>query len=322
MRDSATAVSFLANLFRPAFARLAPRPAHFLRANGERIDVDIYEPRSERFGTVAMIHGMNSRGHRDPRVLVASQALASVGLRVFAPRLPEVGQAVITMRSVERISDVLHFAATESREPVSVFAPSFSAAMSLIASTREYAGDAVASVFAMGTYSDPETVIRFLLEDPHAHPYGRLIVLKNFLHRAVGPIPEIEAVLNDVIVALGLRRIEEGHYPQLARLPADQRQLVERLLTDHDFRVAHAERMAGNDYDHLLERLSVSRRASAIKGPVTLFHGEGDDVIPPQESIQLAQLLERQGVDVHLDVSPLISHGDRQSFWRERSALM
>ncbi|MEL6544869.1 MAG: hypothetical protein AAFQ82_09595 [Myxococcota bacterium] len=45
-------------------------------------------------------------------------------------------------------------------------------------------------------------------------------------------------------------------------------------------------------------------------------------MIPPEESIELARRLEAQGIDVHLNVSPLISHGDTLSFWKQRQAVV
>ncbi|MEM6532483.1 MAG: hypothetical protein AAF654_07655 [Myxococcota bacterium] len=45
-------------------------------------------------------------------------------------------------------------------------------------------------------------------------------------------------------------------------------------------------------------------------------------MIPAEESVQLAQALERKGLDVHLNVSPLIGHGVRQLLWKDRDAVI
>lgn len=322
MYDIACAVRFIGNLFRPDFARVAPRPTRFFRETGEQMDVDVYEPATRSIrGSVLFVHGMNVRAHRDPRLVVACQAMAASGFRAFAPRMPEVSRATISAQSVDRIVDSIRFVSDCSQGTIGVFAPSFSAAMSLVASARTAASGRVSGIFAMGSYCAPESVVRYLLEDESAHPYGRLIVLKNFLHLSLGPIDEIEQVLEEVVVDLGLRRIEPGDYSHFNRLSRSDRELLVRLLEDRDFRLEHARRMMRIGSDERFETLSIARCAHQMKVPVTLFHGEADNVIPPEESVRLSDLLQAEGVDVHLDVSPLISHGDTLSFWSCRHAV-
>lgn len=321
MRVSTLALQFMANLFRPGIDRITPKPTFFRLDDGQRLEVDLYRPRRESLGTLLMVHGMNTRAQRDPRLIAASQAFAGVGFTVYTPRFPDVGRARIHYASVERIAGAIQRTAERAGHPVGVFAPSFSAAMSLIATTHPEADGAVSAVFAMGTYCDPRAVIRFLLQDESAHAYGRLIVLRNFLHRSVGAIERLEAALDVAIEDAALRRKHPLHPAHFAALPPRERELLEGVLEDVRIRTEHMERMLAADHDRLLDRMSLPSIVERVTVPVTLFHGAGDDVIPPQESIQLAQLLDRQGCDVHLNVSPLISHGDTQSFWKQRQAV-
>ncbi len=321
MRDSTIALRFLANLFRPGVDRITPKPTYFHLDDGQRLEVDVYEPRRPVLATVLMVHGMNTRAHRDPRLITASQAFAGSGVRVFTPRFPDVGRARIVYDSVERIAGAIQQTSERAGEAVGVFAPSFSAAMSLIASTHPEVSGRVSAIFAMGTYCDPRVVIRFLLGDESAHDYGRMIVLRNFLHRSTGAIPRIEAALDIAIEDAALRREEPLHPRYFEALPAEERALLESVMERVESRLEHMERMIAADHDQLLDRMSLPSIVERVNVPVTLLHGAGDDVIPPQESIRLAQLLERQGSDVHLNVSPLISHGDTQSFWKQRQAV-
>ncbi|MEO0594210.1 MAG: prolyl oligopeptidase family serine peptidase [Myxococcota bacterium] len=321
MRSSSVALQFLANLFRPGIDRIPPRPT-FLSLSEERLDCDVYTPRREIDGAVLMVHGMNVRAHRDPRLMTACQAMAASGLKVFAPRFPDIGRARIRYESVERVVDSILAVSDRVGSPVGVFAPSFSAAMSLIASADEAAENRVSAVFAMGTYCETHSVIRFLMEDEAAHDYGRLIVLRNFIHRSLDTAEPIEVALDQAIVDAALRHEDPGHERLLASLEPSQAQRLGELLFDARVRGRYVGAMLSRDDDRLLERLSVSAVASRIRVPVTLLHGSGDDVIPPEESVALCQVLERHGVDVHLNVSPLISHGDTQSFWRERQSLI
>jgi predicted esterase len=56
--------------------------------------------------------------------------------------------------------------------------------------------------------------------------------------------------------------------------------------------------------------LSADRAPSVPAAPVFLLHGSGDTVIPPVESVLLADYLRQKGVDVHLLLSGLITHAE------------
>ncbi|MEL6544868.1 MAG: hypothetical protein AAFQ82_09590 [Myxococcota bacterium] len=271
MRDSAAALRFLANLFRPGIDRVSPSPT-FFHVGRERLDVDGYRPRRPPLGTVLMVHGMNTRGHRDPRLVTAAQAFAGAGYRVFAPRFPAVAGAKITYASVERIVGAIENAARREEGPVGVFAPSFSAAMSMLAGTHDAARGLVSALFAMGTYCDPRTVIRYLIEDESAHPYGRMIVLRNFLHRSVGPVAAIEHALDRAIVDAALHRPENPEV--FDALPASDHALITTLLNDVTARMEHLERMLASDHDRLLDRMSLPKVVDQVRFPVTLLHGK------------------------------------------------
>ncbi len=73
----------------------------------------------------------------------------------------------------------------------------------------------------------------------------------------------------------------------------------------------------------LWQKLKTNRRLSAlahalapadhldrIVAPVSIIHGDKDDVIPPSESEFLFHELRRRGRDVRLCLTPFLSHGD------------
>jgi acetyl esterase/lipase len=56
--------------------------------------------------------------------------------------------------------------------------------------------------------------------------------------------------------------------------------------------------------------LSPDRATHPPSAPVYLLHGSEDTVIPPAESVLLAEALRREGVEVHLLLSELITHAE------------
>ncbi len=62
---------------------------------------------------------------------------------------------------------------------VSLFSPSFSAAMCIIAASRPDTAGTIGAICSVGTFGSVETAIEFLFARQDSDEYGRMIVLRN-----------------------------------------------------------------------------------------------------------------------------------------------
>ncbi|MBP6740080.1 MAG: hypothetical protein KA146_08810, partial [Leptospiraceae bacterium] len=58
-----------------------------------------------------------------------------------------------------------------------------------------------------------------------------------------------------------------------------------------------------------------------MKSPVCLVHGKNDNVIPENESLTLASRMKEAGLDFYLEITGLLSHGDKVPFWNQLGSL-
>jgi dipeptidyl aminopeptidase/acylaminoacyl peptidase len=91
--------------------------------------------------------------------------------------------------------------------------------------------------------------------------------------------------------------------------------LVELHLTTHRFESGYNLRLVGPwpDARERYEANSAKSHASDIRAPVLLLHGSADTSVPPQQSADVAAILERGGVTVERHVYEGEGHGWRRS---------
>lgn len=288
-----------------------------LAAGDERLPALVYRPAGRRArGTILVVSGMSVHGHRDARLTAIGRAFASVGFVTVLPQYSDIENFRITAKTIDSIAATIRAVAGDpllgSDGKVSLFSPSFSAAMCIIAAARPDTTKLTAAVCSIGTFGNVDTVIRFLLERQDADEYGRMIVLRNFLHLSIGSNPGVEKALEICYLDNGFHRAEPELPAYLESLPAADRQVFTRLRNDPSFRVGHWERIlnAGGKMRSLIDDLSVVHRLSSLRTPVALIHGADDSVIPPSESVMIYQELLRLGIPCRLVLTSLITHGD------------
>ena len=96
-----------------------------------------------------------------------------------------------------------------------------------------------------------------------------------------------------------------GRFQPPGRQSAAQRKWAERLLADTTFR-AEVFAELSPFMEKEIAAYDVLSVAQKISSPVFLLHGENDNVIPPQESVDLAKELRQN----RLLLSPFVGHGD------------
>lgn len=313
-----TAASFLAHC---AAGRPLAGQRTSIGVEGEDVSALVFYPRKRtgRPGTILVIHGMSPMGNDDPRLTAVCSSFARCGYIAVSPLFPDIAAFTISGQSVSRIAKTLCAVASDTSlcptGTLSLFAPSFSAALSIIASSGEDTAGIVRAICSVGAFSSVRRVIHDLLSREDFDEYGRLIILQNFIRHAPGFDMKASEVLREAALDNGLGREAPGHPILLAGLEGPLRHRTSRLLRDADYRLRQwqAIESRSGEVRSLMERLSVVDRIEGLKASVALIHGSGDNVIPARESIALQRRLRELGVASKLCVTPLISHGDARS---------
>ena len=270
------------------------------------LSAQVYEPGTGARRTVVFVHGMTHEGPDDPRVVGVASALAATGTRVVVPLLPEVAQARIEVESVGRVAAAAADASRLARRTVGLLGASFSGTLALQAAAHPDGRPFVSAVGAIGAFGETRTVLLFLLSNGQADPYGRSIVLRNYLPRCVPMSPAVRELID---LAIREKDITPPVRDSAERLPSEEGRWVDLLLRGAapDDPVVDMLLDAAGD---VAAGLSVRSDSCGLQAPVFLLHGEDDRVVPSSESRVLAEHLRRAGVNVDLVLTPLLSHGD------------
>lgn len=269
-----------------------------------------------RVGTILAVSGMSVRGNADPRFVAICRAMARCGFLVIAPSFGDIERFRIKEETVRAVAGVIGAIAGNGdlcpTGRVSVFAPSFSAGMCLIAASLPEVAASVGSICAVGAFGDVDTVLRFIFAEQSCDEYARMIILRNFIHHSIGRNPRIVKALEIAYLDNGFRR-EEPELPlYLERLSKTDWRLFHLLKNDPESRMMHWGRIKKHSpgVRRMLSGLSVVSHLPGINARVVLVHGADDRVIPASESVQLHERLKLLNKDARLLLTPLISHGD------------
>ncbi len=287
-----------------------PQESNFLNA------IVYIKAKSFPRGTILAIHGMTVKGNRDPRFVNVCEALAHCGYVVVSPLYPDIEGFMIKEETVHTIAQTIQ---TLTENPtlcpsgkISIFSASFSAGMSIIAASRPETRELVKAICAIGTYSNVETSVEFLLGRQDNDEYGRLIVLRNFIHHSIGPSDDLSEALRIAILDNGFCRKNPELPALLSTLPRGVRRMFTRLQRESAFRLYHWKRICSpsKGINSMLKQLSVVSKIDSLKAVVALVHGADDLVIPPSESVILHRRLREHNKKSRLSLTPAISHGD------------
>lgn len=284
-------------------------------ADGKVYAADEYRPKGHSglpLPTVLLLHGLSPLAHRDMRIVGLAKAIAAVGFRVVAPQVDEIKALKI---GAESIGDIARIVQTVSEEPatlqrrVAIFSASFTGGLALLAAGRAAALPYVSAVCVIGAYACVTSTLRYLMSAASADPYGRYVILKNFIHHSIGDDPEVVAAL-DAAIADNFHAREVGELQVvLRRIRPRARNLVTTLLENAASRRYHFSRIE-TQLKPIADELDVVRHAGKIAAPVILLHGEEDRVIPATQSRLLHVAMRRAGRMSNLVVSPLLGHSN------------
>ena len=319
----------------------ATREYETLLDRGDRqVPASVILPRGARRNLPGWIvlHGITRPGRFHPNLLRFVRAMASSGLAVVVPQVPEWKNlrlapevALPTMRGA---LEVLRRLDVTNDGPYGVIGFSFGAPHVMIAASHADVGEQLGGVVGFGGYCDMERMVHFQMTGEHEwagvthrtrpDPYGRWIIGGNHLTS----IPEY-ADAEDVAQALWRLAVEAGERRILAWDPSYdalkgelRRQVAPKHARLFDLFAPSSDQdpdLSGAE-DIAIQLATAVRGSSplmdpipympALRTPVHLIHGEDDQLIPYTETLRMrSQFTSEQQVDT--TITALFSHSDQ-----------
>jgi dienelactone hydrolase len=278
----------------------------------------LYLPRGgEHAPAMVVLHGIDSLGIDEPRLEGFARAMAACGLRVLTPELPAIKDYHVSEDSVETIGESVQWFAGQTGAPVGVMGLSFSGGLALVAASQPEYGPNFRFVFAVGAQDSMARVVKFYetgrdvrpdgrVETLTPHEYGPLVIEYEHLAGLVPP-QDLNAV--HAVMRADLYEDKAATAQAMAGLSAAQREEAEQLMQPNSpaMHARLAQVIAG--YAEEMNALSPEGHIGALRTPVYLLHGEGDNIIPAAESLWIAKQLP-QGSLKEMLISPVLSHVD------------
>ncbi|MEM9194215.1 MAG: hypothetical protein AAGF12_33880 [Myxococcota bacterium] len=278
----------------------------------ERIDARIYRPsRGAPMASVLLLPGLHYLGPDDPRLDRFARVLAEAGKLVFAPFLPDSLRLVVRPQVIDdaraAFEALLRLTDRPSGKP-GIVSISFGSLPALHITASDL-GDEVGQLVTFGGYADFGSSVRFALRGgvaldnspanrPH-DPLNRPVVFMNLLDHFEDLPPDVDRVMAHwrryVWATWGRQEMKQGRFREVAaRMEGDLAGDALRL-----YRQGCGTAPGGDERcERALQRgktglawLDSDVPAKQTRCPVTVVHGRDDDVIPYEQSEQLADLI-------------------------------
>jgi len=305
---------------------------HLVPTRQGEVKAQFYRPQGSVRRSVLLVPGVHSMGIAEPRLTALAKDLAGSGVTVMTMALPDLIGYQITARSADVLEDaVAWMAARRDLAPdgkIGMVGISFSGGLSIVAAGRDAIRDKVAFVVSFGGHGDLGRVLHYLatgeaVEAPGVvthppHDYGVAVILYAAADRVVPP-SQVEGLRDGIRTFLLASQLTLVDLNQANETFAKAREMPKALpepsatyLTWVNDR--NVKEMGPLLLPHLgLEAdpaASPERAPTPPSAPVFLLHGDGDTVIPTAESVVLGNYLRKKGSDVHVLVSPIITHAE------------
>ena len=266
---------------------------------------------------MVIFHGVHHLGIDEPRLTGFAAAMASCGIRVLTPELPDIKDYHVSADSVRTIGESAKWYAGQTAGPVGVMGLSFSGGLALVAAADPLYHPYFKFVLAVGSQDSMARVTSYYLTGRDVRPDGTTEVLPAHEY---GPLVLEYEHLEDFIPAQDLgpvRAVLRAHLYEdrpgeaQASLGLNEAQKREALELMDATSAATRAKIAAAIAKHTgeLAGLSPRGRLQTLRTPVYLLHGEADNIIPSAETLWMASQLPREDLKAML-VSPVLSHLD------------
>jgi pimeloyl-ACP methyl ester carboxylesterase len=287
-------------------------------ANGPvqaRMYTPVHHPNAPAF---LVLHGVHHLGMNEPRLVAFASAMASCGMRVLTPQLPDIADYQVGANSIATIGDSARWlAAHNNGRPVGVMGLSFSGGLSLLAAADPAYRSSIRFVVAIGSQDEMSRVATYYRtgeddlpngkeESLPPHEYGALVMEYEHLEDFA---PKQDLAALRAVLRAHLYEDKPGEDAAIAKLnPQQKTEATELMATTSP---ATRDLLAKAEAKHVAEMAGVSPHGhlATLTTPVYLLHGEGDNIIPSAETQWMAAELPSQTLQAEL-ISPLLSHLD------------
>ena len=283
---------------------------------------------SARAPALVVLHGVHHLGIDEPRLESFAASMASCGIRVLTPELPDIKDYHVDSTSIKTIGEATQWFAQRTGSPVGVMGLSFSGGLALVAAADPLYKKSFKFVFAVGSQDNMSRVTQYYRtgsdERPNgsvellpAHEYGPLVLEYEYLEDFVPArdIPAVRAVLR-----AHLYEDKPAEEAAEGRLSPSQRIAATQLMDPASLKTRALIADAITKHSAELADLSPDSHLARFTTPVYLLHGQADNIIPSAETLWMASELPSVTLQAML-VSPVISHidfeGARPSAWDE-----
>ncbi|WP_125484888.1 alpha/beta hydrolase [Edaphobacter aggregans] len=298
-------------------------------AGGAMVRARMYLPRRRAHApALVVLHGVHHLGMNEPRLMSFAAAMASCGLQVLTPELPNIKDYHIDADSVRTIADSAQWFASQTGGPVGVMGLSFSGGLALVAAADPMYERSFKFVFAVGSQDEMSRVAQFYLtgrelrpdgtvEELSPHEYGALVLEYEHLDDFV-PASDVAAVR--AVLREHLYENKQAELGAMNQATVVQRAEAVALMDTNSpktrARLAAAEILRRKEMDGL----SPHGILKTMTTPVYLLHGEADNIIPSAETLWMAHELPNTALRAAL-ISPTLSHldldGAKPGIWDE-----
>jgi dienelactone hydrolase len=297
------------------------------------VEAQFYRPQGGMTRTVLLVPGIHSMGIREPRLTGLAANLAATGVTVMTMALPDLMQYQITARSSDVIEDAVAWMAERPELApdgrVGMIGISFAGGLAIVAAGRPSIRDKVAFVVSFGGHGDLQRTMRYLasgrapevpgLRTHPPHDYGVAVILYAGADRVV-PKEQVAALREGIATFLYASQLTLVDMNQANATFQKAREMAKNLpepsatllgyVNDRNVAALGPILLPHIEAENGDPAASPERAPLPPSAPVYLIHGDDDTVIPAAESVLLAEHLRKQGAEVHLLLSGLITHAE------------
>jgi pimeloyl-ACP methyl ester carboxylesterase len=277
---------------------------------------------------LVVLHGVHHLGIDEPRLMSFAASMASCGIRVLTPELPDIKDYHVDSTSIRTIGEATEWFAKRTGAPVGVMGLSFSGGLALLAAADPLYKPDFKFVFAVGSQDSMGRVAQYYrtgsdarpngtIELLPAHEYGPLVLEYEYIEDFV-PKPDIPAIR--AVLRAHLYEDRPAEAAALARLTPSQKVAADTLMDTASPKTRALIADAMTKHAAEMDGLSPDGQLAHMTTPVYLLHGQADNIIPSAETLWMASQLPSVTLQAML-VSPVISHldfeGAQPGLWDE-----
>jgi len=263
---------------------------------------------------VMLLSGVSELGCYHPRLVALSRTLADKGFLVLTPDIEMFRRFEVSPDAIGEIlfwyEEISQLRRARGARGAGIIGISFSVTLALMAAARPEIRDSVPYVMGIGSYqylvrctqtwfaSGPRTVAEGYYPTRF---YGKWVVMTAALDMLAKQ--DERKFLREALLRLLLQKPPP---PMPETLSQEARRWYQRATMPEDRSDPELARAIEIHLQPLFRRLSPDEAASEVRCMVFLAHGAYDDLIPPEESVELRRRMKQ--ARSYILISPSLTH--------------